>query len=156
MLFFLLACTSTDSLTDVLDDVDAAAAGIDTLVSDHVAAVTAAASLDDVATAESDYAAAWPAQQTAMADAMDMMGKCAMDEDDGVAMDDAMMAMDTMDAEVTAHGTAQAACATVEDCVATETTHQAAMTAETDTIRAGRTGWEDGTMECVMDDMAGM
>ncbi len=154
MIFFLLACTTTDNLPDVLDGVDAAAADIDTLVADHVAAVGAAVDTDAVAALETDYTTAWTEKSAAMADALDMASQCAMDDADGVAMDGCTTAMDAMTAEVTAH--AAAGCATLDDCTAAETTHQAAMTGYTDTVRAAETDWNDGTMECAMGGMSGM
>lgn len=154
MLLLLLACTSTDNLTDVLGDLDAATAAVDTLVADHGSAVAAAATTDDVAAAEESYSAAWPDASAALADALDMASQCAMDDTDSTMLDDCMMAMDGLDAAVAAHTTA--GCATVEDCVAAETTHQAEMTGYTDTLRAASTEWNDGTMECAMGGMGGM
>lgn len=153
MFFLLVACT-TDNLPEVLDGVDAAASDIDTLVADHVAAVSAATTTDEVATAESDYAAAWPGKQSALADALDMASQCAMDDTDSTALDGCMTAMDAMDAAITAH--TAAGCTTLDDCTAAETTHEAEMTGYTDTLRAAGTGWNDGTMECSMGDMGGM
>lgn len=154
MFFLLLACTADDNLPQVLDDVDAAAADIDTFVADHVAAVGAAADPDAVAALETDYTAAWADKSAALADALDMAGQCAMDDTDTVAMEACMTAMDAMSAEVTAH--AAAGCATLDDCTAAETTHQAAMTGYTDTVRAAEADWNDGTMECAMGGMGGM
>lgn len=154
MLFFLIACASDDTLPDVLDDLDMAVAGVDTVVEDHVSAVTAATTTEEVAATEGDYTTAWTTAHTTLADALDMASQCAMDDADGTSLDASMTAMDAMDAAVTAH--TAAGCATLEDCTAAEATHQAEMTGYTDTIRAAGTEWNDGTMECAMAGMSGM
>lgn len=154
MFFLLLACTPTDNLPDVLDGVDAAATDIDALVDAHVVAVNAAADTDAVVALEADYTAAWAAPAAALADALDMASQCAMDDADGVLLEGCMTAMDAMGDEVSTH--AAAGCATLDDCTAAETTHQATMTGYTDTVRAAATDWDDGSMECTMGGMSGM
>lgn len=154
MFLFLLACTSTDNLPEVLDGVATATADIDTLVASHVDEVTNAATTDEVAAAEVAYADAWTARHAALADALDMAGQCAMDDDDGVVLDGCMSADTAMDDAVATH--TAAGCATLDDCTAAEATHQAEMTGHTDTLRGADADWNDGTMECAMGEMSGM
>lgn len=154
MLVFLFACASDDTLPEVLGDLDLAVANVDTMVDDHVAAVVAATTTEEVAAAEVDYTAAWSSGHAALDAAVDMASQCAMDDTDSTSLDACMTAIDAMDAEIAAH--TAAGCATLEDCTAAEATHQATMTGHTDTLRAASTEWNDGTMECAMAGMSGM
>lgn len=153
----LIACMSKDdSLETALDDIDAAADSLDTVVADHGAEVAAATTIDEVATAESAWTTDWSGATTDLRDALDMLGSCAMDDEDHASHDDAMTSMDAIDEAGTAHMTTMAACATVEDCVADETTFASDIAAYTAQIHGCRDGWEDGSVECSMEGMSGM
>ena len=153
----LIACMSKDdSLKTALDDIDAAADSVDTVVADHGMEVAAATTVDEVATAESAWTNDWSGAATGLRDALDMLGSCAMDDSDRSSHDDAMTSMDAIDAAGTAHATTMAACTTVEDCLADETAFASEISGYTDQIRGCRDGWEDGSVECSMDGMSGM
>lgn len=150
----LLACMSHDDhLADVLGDVDDALAMVDTMVADHGEVVAGAASVEAVAAEESTFAAGWTQAAADLRAALEMVEGCAMDDEDRAALEDALGAMDGIDAAAATHATTMGACASVEECAAAETQHAATITGYTDQIRADREGWEDGTVECVMDDM---
>lgn len=154
MFFFLVACTPTNNLPEVLDYVDAAAADIDALVEAHAADVAAATTTAEVDAAEATYAAAWADKSMVLGEALAMTDDCAMDDHDRESVDACMMAMDEMDMAVSAHtGTA---CAVLEDCQGAEGAHQTEMMSYTDSIRAAESEWDDGTMECAMGEMGDM
>jgi len=153
----LIACMSKDdSLKTALDDIDAAADSLDMVVTDHGAEVAAATTLDEVTTAEGAWTNDWSGAATDLRDALDMLGSCAMDDDDMMSHDDAMTSMDAIDAAGTAHATTMAACAALEDCQADETAFAADISSHTTQIRGCREGWEDGSVECSMEGMSGM
>jgi hypothetical protein len=153
----LIACMSKDdSLQTALDDIDAAADSLGMVVSDHGAEVAAATTIEEVATAESAWTADWSGATADLRDALDMLGSCAMDDEDHASHDDAMTSMDAIDAAGTAHVTTMAACTTVEDCLADETAFASEISGYTGQIQGCRDGWEDGSVECSMEGMSGM
>ena len=156
VLLFLACMSKDDSLQTALDDIDAAAMALDETVGDHGSVVSAATTVDEVATAEAAWTTDWSDGATGLRDALDMLGSCAMDDSDRSSHDDAMTSMDAIDAAGTAHATTMAACTTVEDCLADETAFASEISGYTDQIRGCRDGWEDGSVECSMDGMSGM
>lgn len=149
----LLACSSNDGTADALADYMAAVDAIDTLVAEHATAVDACTTAEQVTPVEDAYITDWSTRKTALADATDMIGQCAMGDGDDAAMTEAMDTMGALDTAVAAHVSEHAGHADYNECRSAETDHGAEMGTMTATLRADHDAWAD-SIECGMKDMA--
>lgn len=143
----VLACSSGEgSSAEALADYDADLAAIDQLVGEHAAAVESAADLDAVAALEATYATEWSMLHDQLSAHMETLEGCGMDDDDMGMMDDAMMSIDDMDAEVGGHMSGHDGHADVAECRTDEDSHMDAMAAYMDAMMGYSADWSDSTM----------
>lgn len=128
-------------------------AALDTLVADHVAAVDAATTREEVDALETAYLADWQDLHAHMDEDMDMLSDCAMDDEDMGMMDEAGMSMDAMDAAVSDHMADHEAHADVAACQASEDGHATAMAEHMDAMMAHGDHWRDSS-SCEMGGMS--
>lgn len=144
---FLFACTSGESNTDAaIAAYEEDLAALDELVTEHVSAVAAAASLEDVATLEASYATEWATRYAALEETMTAIEGCEMDDEDMGLMDDAMMTMEEMDTTVADHMAGHDAHTDVAECQSADEAHGEAMGEHMTTMMGHPSHWEDSMM----------
>lgn len=127
-LLLLAACSSgSGDPESTIAAYEESLAAMDTLVADHVAAVQAATTVEEVATLEATYQTDWQALHAQMTEDMEMLDGCSMDDEDMGMMDDAMMSVDEMDAAVMDHMAGHDDHTDVATCQSDEEDHAAAM-----------------------------
>lgn len=151
VLLLLTACSS-DVTDDAVDDYQALVTEMRALITDHGAAVAAAATLDDVTALEASYQTDWQGLSARMGDQLEVMDGCDMGDADMGTMDDATAMMSDMDGLVQDHVAAHDTHTEVATCVTEEDTHEADLTGRMDSMMSRGEGWRT-SMHCSGGDM---